>query len=78
MDTFRQQYLQRTVISQTRSPFDVESHSIALDANNMQPEPSLRRGPFCFVADTNSTSFIIDDPIGPGVYDELSAVGVGN
>ena len=42
MDTFCQQSLQRTVISQTTSPFDVESHSIALDANDVQPEPPLR------------------------------------
>ena len=41
MDTFRQQSLQRTVIYQTTSPFDVESHSIALDANDVDPEPSL-------------------------------------
>ena len=41
MDTFRQQSLQRTVISQTTSPFDVESNSIALDANDVQLEPSL-------------------------------------
>ena len=60
MDTFRQQSFQQTVISQTTSPFDVESHSIALDANDMQPEPSLCQEPFCFVAYNNSTSFLID------------------
>ena len=31
-----------------------------LDANDVQPEPSLRQEPFCFVADTDSTLFIID------------------
>ena len=60
MNTFRQQSLQRTVISQTTSPFDVESHSIALNANDVQPEPSLCQETFCFVADTDSTSFVID------------------
>ena len=59
MDTFRQQSLQRTVISQTTSPFDVESHSIALDANNVQPETSLCWEPLCFISDTDSTSFVI-------------------
>ena len=60
MYIFCQQYLQRTVISQTTSPFDAESHSIALDANDVQPEPSLRREHFCFITDADSTSFVID------------------
>ena len=60
MDTFCQQSLQRTVISQTTSPFDVESHSIALDTNDVQPEPSLCQEPFCFVTDTDNTSLVID------------------
>ena len=60
MDTFCQQSLQQTVISQTTSPFDVESHSILLDTNDVQPEPSLCQEPFCFVADTDITSFVID------------------
>ena len=60
MDTFRQQSLQQIVISQTTSPFDVESHSIALGANDVQPEPSVCQEPFCFITDTDRTAFVID------------------
>ena len=61
MDTFRQLSLQRTVISQTMSLFNVYLNSIALDADDLQPGPSLRQETFCFISDTDSTSFVIDN-----------------
>ena len=60
MDPFRQRSLQRTVISQTTSPFNVDSNSIALDADDMKPQPSLCRESFCFISVTDSTSFVVD------------------
>ena len=48
------------MISQTTSPFNVDSNSVALDADNVQPESSLCREPFCFITNTVSTSFFID------------------
>ena len=47
------------MIYQTTSPFNVDSNSIALDTDYVQPEPYLRREPFCFIANTNSTLFVI-------------------
>ena len=60
MDTFRQWLPQRTAINQTTPPFNVDSNSIALDTDDVQPETSLRQEPFCFIANADSTSFIID------------------
>ena len=60
LDTFRKRSLQRTVISQTTSPFNVDLNSIALNADDVQPEPSLCQEPFYFIYDTNSTSFVIN------------------
>ena len=60
LDTFRKRSLQRTVISQTTSPFNVDLNSIALNADDVQPEPSLCQETFYFIYDTNSTSFVIN------------------
>ena len=60
MDTFRQWLLQWTVIYQTTVTFNVDSNSIVLKADDVQPEPSLCQEPFCSIADTYSTSFFLD------------------
>ena len=60
MDASHQRSLQWTVIYQTTSPFNVDLNYIGLDADDVQTETSLCQETFCFISNTDSTSFVID------------------
>lgn len=60
LDSFRQQSLQRTVVSNATSSHPAGVHAMPSDVDDAKPDVNIRKQPHCFVVDTDSKSYVLD------------------